>query len=81
MHVLLTALENRDLAAVGYNAHKLKGTAMLMGFRAIVRTAARIEEMVHKGEDPCSGGLSFQLRHDMEHTQKALGQFGVREVR
>ena len=81
VHVLLTALENRDLAAVGYNAHKLKGTAMLMGFRAIVRTAARIEEMVHKGEDPCSGGLSFQLRHDMEHTQKALGQFGVRDVR
>ncbi|MDO8906141.1 ATP-binding protein [Hydrogenophaga sp.] len=81
VHVLLTALENHDLAAVGYNAHKLKGTAMLMGFRAIVQTAARIEEMVRKGEDPCVGGLSFQLRHDMEHTQKALSQFGVREWR
>lgn len=79
VHVLLAALDSRDLAAVGYNAHKLKGTAMLMGFRAIVRTAARIEEMVHKGEDPCAGGLSLQLRHDMEHTQKALSQFGVRD--
>jgi len=81
VHLLLAALDNRELAAVGYNAHKLKGTAMLMGFRAIVRTAARIEEMVHKGEDPCTGGLSQQLRRDMEHTQGALGQFGVRGVR
>ncbi|HEX5738112.1 MAG TPA: ATP-binding protein [Hydrogenophaga sp.] len=81
VHVLLGALDSHDLAAVGYNSHKLKGTAMLMGFRAIVRTAAQIEEMVRKGENPCTGGLSFQLRHDMEHTQKALSQFGVREMR
>ncbi len=77
--VLLTALENQDLAAVGYNAHKLKGTSMLMGLRAIVRTAAQIEEMVHKGEDPFTSGLAYQMTRDMELTQKALRQYGFGE--
>ncbi|MFN3495372.1 MAG: ATP-binding protein, partial [Hydrogenophaga sp.] len=78
--VLVAALEQRDLAAVAYNAHKLKGTAMLMGFRAIVRTAAQIEEMVHAGGDPFDSGMASQLERDSETTQKALRQFGVRDA-
>jgi signal transduction histidine kinase/ActR/RegA family two-component response regulator/HPt (histidine-containing phosphotransfer) domain-containing protein len=78
--VLLAALENRDMAAVGYNSHKLKGTAMLMGFRAIVRTAGQIEEMVRKGGDPFNSGMAYQLMRDTDLTQKALRQFGLREA-
>ena len=77
--VLVAALERHDLAAVAYNAHKLKGTAMLMGFRAIVRTAAQIEETVRSGGDPFESGMAYQLMRDTEVTQKALRQFGVRD--
>ncbi|RZL05334.1 MAG: response regulator, partial [Rubrivivax sp.] len=43
VHQLVASLDQGMPAAIAYNAHKLKGTAMLLGFRAIVETAAEIE--------------------------------------
>ncbi|WP_291008720.1 Hpt domain-containing protein [Hydrogenophaga sp.] len=58
------------LYPIQYNAHKLKGGAMLLGFRAIVKTAELIEQLAtdHAGP-PLPTGL------DMEATQLALRQF------
>jgi two-component system, sensor histidine kinase len=73
-HVLLQALSDGDREAVHYNAHKLKGTAMLMGFRAIVRSSALIEELSLDPQQPLHISLGAQLRRDLELTQKALTQ-------
>jgi len=73
--VLQTALIEGDRDAVGYNAHKLKGTAMLLGFRAIVRTAAQIEQQAMQTTDPLSPEWVEQLQRDMQSTRKALRQY------
>ncbi len=70
---LLAALASGDRADIHYKAHTLKGTAMLLGFRALARTSARIE---HLSQDPIGphlpAALSEQLVHDMHVTQEAL---------
>ena len=73
-HVLLQALSDGDRDAVHYNAHKLKGTSMLMGFRAIVRSSAQLEELAQDPQQPIHISLGAQLRRDLELTQKALAQ-------
>ncbi len=73
-HVLLQALSDGDRDAVHYNAHKLKGTAMLMGFRALVRSSAQLEELAQDPQQPIHISLGAQLRRDLELTQKALAQ-------
>jgi signal transduction histidine kinase/FixJ family two-component response regulator/HPt (histidine-containing phosphotransfer) domain-containing protein len=76
LHVLLAALKGKDRADIQYNAHKLKGTAMLLGFRAIVKTAELIEQLASDREGPpLPTGLDMQLIHDMEATQLSLRQF------
>ena len=80
VHVLVQALADGDRAAVGYNAHKLKGTAMLMGFRALVKTSAHIEQLVSQADQALPGGLGAQLLRDMDQTQKALRFFEMRET-
>ncbi len=72
---LQTALLEGDREAVGYNAHKLKGTAMLLGFRAIVRTAAQIEQQAVQTSDPLSSGWVEQLQQDMVATRDALNRY------
>jgi two-component system, sensor histidine kinase len=74
-HVLMQALSDGDREGVHYNAHKLKGTAMLMGFRAIVRSSALLEELSQDPNQAIHISLGTQLRRDLELTQKALKQF------
>ena len=78
-HVLLQALADGDREAVHYNAHKLKGTAMLMGFRAIVRSAAVIEDQSKEPGQPLHVSLATQLQHDIERTQRVLQQLSPHE--
>lgn len=73
-HVLLEALRKGDREAVHYNAHKLKGTSMLMGFRAIVRSSALLESLSQDPQQPMHISLGHQLQRDLELTQKALAQ-------
>jgi hypothetical protein len=74
---LLAALASGDRAEIHYKAHTLKGTAMLLGFRALAKTSARIE---HLSTDPIGprlpAALSEQLVRDMEATQQALCETG-----
>ncbi len=73
-HVLLQALHEGDRQAVHYNAHKLKGTSMLMGFRAIARSAAQLETLSQDPQQPLHISLGTQLRRDLDLTLKALAQ-------
>jgi len=75
VHVLLQALADKDRAAVGYNAHKLKGTSMLMGFRALTGISARIEHLATRTEDPLTADLGPQLLREVERTQDALRRY------
>lgn len=70
---LLAALASGDRAEIHYKAHTLKGTAMLLGFRAMVKTSARIEHLSTDAIGPSlPAALSDQLVRDMEATQQAL---------
>jgi two-component system, sensor histidine kinase len=80
VHVLAQAMLDGDRSATGYNAHKLKGTAMLMGFRALVKTAAQIEHIAQQTEDPVPADLGQQLLREADLTQKALRHFELREA-
>ena len=79
VHVLAQAVFRDDREATGYNAHKLKGTAMLMGFRALVKTSQRIEELA-KSEEPVSHELANQLLLESEMTWKATRSFQAHPV-
>jgi two-component system, sensor histidine kinase len=72
VHVLLQAVADGDREAMGYNAHKLKGAAMLMGFRALVKSSAQLELWAAQADQPMHISLGAQLRRDAEQTQKAL---------
>jgi signal transduction histidine kinase/CheY-like chemotaxis protein/HPt (histidine-containing phosphotransfer) domain-containing protein len=70
---LLAALASGDRADIHYKAHTLKGTAMLLGFRALAKTSARIEALSADSEGPrLPAEFSAQLIRDMEATQQAL---------
>lgn len=71
-HVLLQALADGDREGVHHNAHKLKGTAMLMGFKAMVRSSAELERLSQDPAQPIHISLGTQLRRDLERTQAAL---------
>ncbi len=73
--VLVASLAAGDADQIAYDAHKLKGTAMLLGFRALVRTAAQIERLATEDNAPLRRELGNQLLVDMERTQHALRQF------
>lgn len=75
VHVLLQALNDQDRAAVGYNAHKLKGTAMLLGFKALTTISARIEHVATRTEDPLTDDLGPQLLREVDRTQQALRRY------
>ena len=80
VHVLAQAMLDGDRESTGYNAHKLKGTAMLMGFRALVKTSAQIEHIATQTEDPVSPELGQQLLREADLTQKALRHFELRQA-
>jgi CheY-like chemotaxis protein len=75
--VLLQALKegNCNREAIGFHAHKLKGTALLLGFMAIARTSARIEHQSCETTDALPVELAQQLLNDMEATLTALRHF------
>ena len=78
--VLAQAMLDGDRAAIGYNAHKLKGTAMLMGFRALVKTAAQIEHISTQTEDAVPAELGQQMLREMDLTQRAIRDFALRQA-
>jgi two-component system, sensor histidine kinase len=80
VHVLAQAMLDRDRTATGYHAHRLKGSAMLMGFRALVKTAAQIEHIATQTEDPVPADLGQQLLREADLTQKALRHFELRKA-
>jgi signal transduction histidine kinase/FixJ family two-component response regulator/HPt (histidine-containing phosphotransfer) domain-containing protein len=75
VHVLMASLTSGDADQIAYDAHKLKGTAMLLGFRALVRTSAQVERLAHESDATLRRELGDQLMVDMERTQQALQQF------
>ncbi|MDM7944210.1 MAG: ATP-binding protein [Hydrogenophaga sp.] len=75
VHVLLASLAAGDAAQIAYDAHKLKGTAMLLGFRALVRTSAQIERLAQEEDMPLRPELGTQLLDDASRTQQALREF------
>ena len=78
--LLLKDLAGSDAAAIAYSAHKLKGTAMLLGFRDIARTSSVIEGLAQKGQRQEASLLAEQLVRDSEATQRALRQGMDRKV-
>jgi len=82
LHELIRALEAGDRSATGFIAHNLKGTALLLGFKAIARTAAEIERLAMQTQDedsapPMPQRLIPQLLNDLQLTQQALRQIEV----
>jgi two-component system, sensor histidine kinase len=75
VHVLLQCIAEGDRKAIGHNAHKLKGTSMLMGFKAMVETSARIEYLATQTDEPITAELADQLRRQAEATHEAVGLF------
>jgi HPt (histidine-containing phosphotransfer) domain-containing protein len=71
----VASLATGDAAQIAYDAHKLKGTAMLLGFRALVRTSAQIERLAPEDNAALRRELGNQLMVDMDRTQQALLQF------
>lgn len=80
VHVLLQAMLDQDREAIGHNAHKLKGTAMLLGFRALVSTLAEIEHIATRTDEPVNPELGRQLLRDTALTQQALQQFELHQA-
>ena len=70
--VLLAALDQGEAAEIAYQAHKLKGTSMLMGFRAIVATAAWMERLAQEGLAADAMALKPQLEEDVRRTREAI---------
>ena len=70
---LLAALDSGERAEIHDKAHALKGIAMLLGFRALAKTSARIEALSQDEIRPrLPAALSEQLVSDMDATLEAL---------
>jgi hypothetical protein len=72
LHALIRALEAGEHRNTSFIAHNLKGTAMLLGFTAIARTAAEIEHLVMQNQDLVAPDLIAQLLNDLKRTREAL---------
>ena len=70
--VLMDALDKGEAAEIAYQAHKLKGTSMLMGFRAIVATSAWMERLAQEGLASDAVALRQQLEDDVKRTREAI---------
>ena len=75
VHALIDALKDGEHGHTGFVAHSLKGTAMLMGFKALARTSAEIERQARNPEVEISPEWIPQLQDDLTETRKALHQF------
>ena len=72
VHVLIASLAEGVPAQIAHDAHKLKGTAMLLGLKALVRTAAQVERLAEEDNAALRRELGNQLLVDMDRTQQAL---------
>jgi len=77
VHVLAQSILDHDRAAIAYNAHKLKGTCMLMGFRALVNTSAQIEHLATQTSDAVGPELGEQILREAALTQTSLRGFSL----
>lgn len=70
--VLQQALADEDLEAIVYQAHRLKGSCMLLGLRALVTVAADIEKSGQAGDVRTLRQLRETLSVDIRDTMVAL---------
>ena len=77
---LLEALATDSRRRIGDTAHKLKGSCMLLGFKVMAATSARIEHLALRTEDPLGPDLAETLRRDAELTQWALAQYKAQKT-
>lgn len=70
--VLQQALADEDLEAIVYQAHRLKGSCMLLGLRALVAVAADIEKSGQAGDVRTLRDLRETLSADIRDTMAAL---------
>ncbi len=79
--VLERALKDENVTDVVYQAHRLKGSCMLLGLRALVNVSTRIEKAAQAGDLATLRGLREALRADVRDTLAALPAFdGSAEV-
>ncbi|NCT99759.1 MAG: response regulator [Comamonadaceae bacterium] len=77
---LQAALQVEDVAQVVYHAHRLKGSAMLLGLKALANVAARLEKAGTAGDVRALGALRETLDEDVRDTQAALQTFPPSET-
>ncbi|QRR35067.1 response regulator [Hydrogenophaga sp. YM1] len=77
---LQAALNAEDVAQVVYHAHRLKGSAMLLGLKALANVAARLEKAGTAGDVRALGALRETLDEDVRDTQAALHTFPPTET-
>jgi two-component system, sensor histidine kinase len=70
--VLQRALDDENLEAIVYQSHRLKGSCMLMGLRALVAVAADIEKAGQASDIRTLRELRETLRVDIRDTASAL---------
>ncbi len=80
VHELLDAFAGGSRKAIGDTAHKLKGTCMLLGFKAMATTSARIEHLALRTEEALDAALADNIRKDTELTQLALAQYKAQKA-
>ena len=73
---LLQALKDGNVYRAGQEAHKLKSTSMLMGFTAMVKTAATVEFAAMHTGDGIKPGVRAQFERDVAATRKMLEELG-----
>ena len=77
---LLSAFASGPRKLIGDTAHKLKGTCMLLGFKAMATTSARIEHLALRTDDALGPDLADTIRKDTELTQLALAQYKAQKA-
>ena len=73
----LRVLYSDDRQAIGHAVHQLKGTCMLLGCKAVVKTAARIEQLALQSQEVLPAELRRQLQQDVQQTIQRLQAMGV----
>jgi HPt (histidine-containing phosphotransfer) domain-containing protein len=77
---LQQALEKEDLEEIVHQAHRLKGSCMLLGLRALVAVAADIESSGQAGNVRTLRELKETLAVDILDTVAALSKMKVLEL-
>lgn len=70
------ALDDGNVYAAGQEAHKLKGTSMLLGFTALTKTTATIEHAALHDAEGINAATRKQVDRDIAATTRALRALG-----